>query len=428
MKKAVLFWLLIISVTVVGQIPTPTLNFGITSHNEPGEDYSTNANYKPVRDTLQRIVDLIDTWSAKYNMQLSVNFVQGCLNHEVAASTSTDVIEYAYKKGGLPYGNVVEIDPRFKGPAPYSIADVTYSIGLTGAQASKVLGGFVYYNNTLSTYTVGDWLTYTTTINGIQNSTASWKADIIWGAGSIPPHQKDLNNYGVWKPRGKADSVDFYCHNPSQTVWNQGNGCSWVLTPTTNVNMMISEIRTEATKIKNGTYPADKFYNASLMINFKDFGASTVTPTFQMPVILNRVLDSMDVLANAGLIVWKTITQKQTAFSTWSVTTGIAYSQWKCGQTATLAPTCNMASVNELIGDDGMFKVFPNPVVSEFAYELSSMETRNSYLFVYDNLGREVIKESLNEPFGRISVDNLSPGLYQINVTGRRPKKLVITR
>ncbi len=416
-----------IAVTTVGQIPTPTLNFGITSHNEPGEDYSTNANYRPVRDTLQRIVDLISTKSAKYNMELSVNFVQGCLNHEVAASTSTDVIEYAYKMGGLPYGNVVEIDPRFKAPAPYSIADVSYSIALTGAQASNVVGGFVYYNNTSSTYTVGDWLTYTTTISGIQNTTYSWTPNIIWGAGSIPPHSKDLDNYGVWKPRGKADSVDFYCHNPSQTVWNQGNGCSWVLTPTTNVNMMISEIRTEATKIKNGTYPANKFYNASLMINFKDFKNASY-PTFQMPVILSRVLDSMNVLAASGLIAWKTITQKQTAFSTWTVTTGIPFSQWKCGQTATLAPTCNLASVNELTDNDENFKVFPNPVTTELSYEFSSLENKNSYLFVYDNLGREVIKQLINEPFGKISVENLSLGLYLINVTGTRPKKLLITK
>jgi hypothetical protein len=427
MQKIVLFWLFIISVTTVGQIPTPTLNFGITSHNEPGEDYSTNANYRPVRDTLQRIVDLINSKSAKYNMQLSVNFVQGCLTHEAAASTSTDVIEYAYKMGGMPYGNVVEIDPRFKAPAPYSIADVSYSIALTGAQASKVVGGFVYYNNSSSTYTVGDWLTYTTTINGIQNAT-SWKADIIWGAGSIPPHSKDLNNYGVWKPRGKADSVDFYCHNPSQTVWNQGNGCSWVLTPTTNVNMMISEIRTEATKIKNGTYPANKFYNASLMINFKDFGVSAATPTFQMPVVLSRVLDSMNVLAGGGLINWKTITQKQTAFSTWSVTTGIASSQWKCGQTVTLAPTCNLASVNELIDEDGFLKVYPNPASNELTYEFQSLTGKETYFYVYDNLGRIVIKQTITESVGKVSLENLPSGLYLIQATSTRPKKLLITK
>jgi len=116
MKKVIVISFLMVSFIVKAQIPTPTLNFGIVSHNEPGENYSAFVDYDKVRDTLQRIVDIISTKSAKYNMQLSTNFIQGCLNHEVAASTSTDVIEYAYKLGGMPYGNVVEIDPRFKAP------------------------------------------------------------------------------------------------------------------------------------------------------------------------------------------------------------------------------------------------------------------------------------------------------------------------
>lgn len=427
MKKIIALSFLILYFNVKSQIPTPTLNFGIVSHNEPGENYSAFVDYDKVRDTLKRIVDIVSAKSAKYNMQLSANFIQGCLNHEAAASTSTDVIEYAYKLGGSPYGNVVEIDPRFKSPQPYTIADVSYSIGLTGAQASKIVGGFIYYNNTSSTYTVGDWLTYTTTINGSQNST-SWKPDIIWGAGSIPPHTKDLNNYGIWKPRGKTDSLDFYCHDPNQTIWNQGNGCSWVLTPTTNVNQMISDIRSEATKIKNGTYPANKFYNGTLMINFKDFGTSTVTPTFQMPVILSRVVDSINTMAASGLISWKTITQKQTAFNTWTVTTGIPYSQWKCGQTTTLAPTCNLSGVDEVSGYDYNFKFYPNPADNEIVIETEQSGTKENVVCVFDNAGRLILKQTFKQSSVKLMLNKIQPGVYFVKINDSRAKKLIITR
>jgi len=237
-----------------------------------------------------------------------------------------------------------------------------------------------------------------------------------------------LNNYGVWKPRGKNDSIDFYCHDPNQTIWNQGNGCSWVLTPTTNVNQMITDIRSEATKIKNGTYPANKFYNGTLMINFKDFGTSTVTPTFQMPVVLSRVVDSLNTMAASGLIAWKTITQKQTAFNTWTVTTGIPYSQWKCGQTTTVAATCNLASVEEITGYDYNFRFYPNPTADEVLVEAKNIAARENHIYVYDNAGRLILKQPFNQDSVKLSLSKIQPGIYFVKINDSRAKKLIITR
>lgn len=412
MKKPITTLLMGLTSCLLAQ--TPKLQISLTSHNEPTpmETYTSASVYNPVKDTLKRIVDIVHAKNAKYNMQLMPNFIQGALVHQSAATSTNDIIEYAYKIGGVP-GNVVEIDPRYKTTTLYNIADVSYSINLTGAQSSSVVGGFVHFNQT-GQYTAGDWTPYTSPITAQNTSTYTWKANIMWGAGSLPPHTKDANNYGNWKPRGKSDSIDFYCHDPAQTIWLQGNGCAWVLTPTTNVNQMIADIRSEATKIVNGTYPSNKFYNGNLMINFKDFGTSTVVPTFQMPVVLSRVLDSINVLVSQGKAEFRTITQKQAAFAAWSASTGIAYSQWQCGQTTTLAATCNMTGLEKRQKDN--FVISPNPTSKSFI--IKGLQNQQQYTVeILDATGRLFMKEEivfLNEK--EISLQCLNPGLYYIKI------------
>ncbi len=433
MKRTFTSLFLLVSLFCMAQVPTPTLYFTITSHNEPQEVYTTTPTFNPTRDSLRKIVDLINTKNARYNLQTFPGFISGSLMFESASTSTTDIIEYAYKIGGIP-GNVVEIDPRFKTTALYNIADVSYSINLTGATSSKNVGGFVYLNVTPppATYTAGDWIPYTTTITAQNTPTYTWKADVIWGAGSLPPHANDANNYGAWKPRGKTDSVDFYCHNPSQTVWVQGNGCGWVLTPTTNVNSMIAEIRAEATKIRNGTYPGNKFYNGHVMINFKDFGTSTITPTFQMRYELSRVLDSINVMVAQGKIAWKTITQKHNAFLAWSAANSIPYSQWRCGQTVTLTPTCAQPSgINELnkVAND-FISLYPVPANNKLMVTWSGQLNKNTILEVYDATGRKVHTEKMTYSFTEVSTENLSPGVYTVimrNDAGQaKPEKILI--
>lgn len=414
----------------------PKLYFNLTSHNEmsstePYDTAPTYTFYKQTRDTIRKIVDLVYAKGAKYNLETCQKFVFGCLHAELAATTSTDIIEYAHKLGGAPYGNVVQIDPRYKitplTTYTYNIADVAHLIDSTGGASSKVLGGFLAYSGTVAAtaWSLGDWTTYTTTINGTFNK--PWKADIMWGPGSNPPHTHDINNYGIWKPRGKNDSIDFFCHDPGQTIWVQGNGCGWNLTPTISVQTIISQIRTEATKIANGTYPANKFYSGSVIFNFKDLNNSAY-PTFQMRKELTTLIDSINVMVAQKKIVWTTITQKQDTFNLWSTTKGIAYSQWACGQTTTIAPTCAVSSVKEFEKDDGFLKVYPNPAKDELSYELQSLTGKETYFYVYDNLGREVLKKQITEPVGKIFLDNLPVGIYMINTTSTRPKKLLITK
>ncbi len=401
------------------------------SSTEPYDTAPTYTFYNQSRDTLRKIVDLVYAKGAKYNMETCQKFIFGCIHSETAATNPNDIMEYAYKLGGMPYGNVVQIDPRYKTTAftiyTLNIADVAHMIDSTGATSSKVLGGFLAYSGTVAAtaWSMGDWTTYTTTINGNYNK--PWKADIIWGPGSSPPHTHDINNFGIWKPRGKTDSVDFFCHDPAATTWIQGNGCGWNLTPTISVQTIISQIRTEATKIANGTYPTNKFYSGSVIFNFKDF-KNAAYPSFQMPKELGILMDSINVMVAQKKIVWTTITQKQDSFNVWSAAKSLAYSQWNCGQTATIAPTCLLSSVTEFDKDDGFLKVYPNPASNELTYEFQSLTGKETYFYIYDELGRLIIKKEISESAGKISLSDLPCGLYLIQATSMRPKKLLIVK
>lgn len=436
MKRILTLICLTLQFVLLAQVPTPTLYFTITSHNEmtTTEAYDTAPTYTfyhQTKDTLRKIIDLIYSKNAKYDLQTCQKFVLGCLHAESAATSTTDILEYAYKLGGMPYGNVVQIDPRYKTQTPtytYNIADVAHLIDSTGASASKVIGGFVYYNSTVTAgtnYTYGDWTTYLNTINGTFSN--NWKADILWGAGSIPPHTHDASNYGVWKPRDKTDSISFFCHDPAQTVWIQGNGCSWNLDPTANIQTIISEIRSEATKIKNGTYPANKFYNATLMINFKDF------QSVGLRARLAEVIDSINVMKNQGKIIWATINQKQTAFQSWSTANAIAYSQWRCGQTNTLTPTCTLNNLNEqqkIIKD--YIKLMPNPANNKLIISWEGDMSGNSIIKITDQLGRLVYETKMEYSITEVDLQNLSQGFYNVMVENNEgkltPKKLLIQR
>ncbi|MBK9282812.1 MAG: T9SS type A sorting domain-containing protein [Sphingobacteriaceae bacterium] len=425
MKKLILFCFFFSGLICKAQIPSPTLNIGITSHNEMTltEPYNTYTFYVQTRDTLKKIIDVINAKGAKYNLQTNQKFVLGCLQHEMAATTATDIMEYAYKLGGVPFGNVVEIDPRYKTQTPtytYNIADVAHLIDSTGAQSSNNLGGFVYIPYP------GDWIAFTTPTTGVFGS--SWKVDILWGAGTgspLPLHSKDANNYGTWKPRGNVDSIDFYCHDPSKNYWLQGNGCAWNVDQSTNIQTVIAEIRSEATKIKNGTYPANKFYNASVMFNFKDFQSPGLRAK------LTTLMDSVNVLVAQGKVNWKTISQKQAAFAAWSATTGISYSQWRCGQTVTLAPTCAPTGLNEYQTFGNSFlKLAPNPASNNLLISWEGQLNENTRLLIYDGLGRKVFEEPMEVSLKQISLLQFNSGIYTVimqnDAAQSRAEKLII--
>jgi hypothetical protein len=169
------------------------------------------------------------------------------------------------------------------------------------------------------------------------------------------------------------------------------------------------------------------------MINFKDFGPSTVAPTFQMPATLSRVLDSINVMKSQGKINWKTIDQKQTAFAAWSGSTSITHSQWRCGQTATLAPTCAPTGITEYkFIMDQYLSLMPNPATDKLTVSWGGQINDRTVLYIFDNLGRKVFEEKISISLVQISTQKFDSGIYTLvvaNDSGQsKPQKLIISK
>jgi hypothetical protein len=163
-----------------------------------------------------------------------------------------------------------------------------------------------------------------------------------------------------------------------------------------------------------------------MMINFKDFQS----PNFRLKV--TQVVDSINVMASQGLISWKTISQKHSAFLAWSAANSIPFSQWRCGQTVTLTATCSQPSgLNELnaVAND-FISVYPVPANNKLVVSWSGQLNENTVLELYDATGNRVYHENMKYSIAEINTESLSSGIYTVimlnNAAQSKPEKIMI--
>jgi len=332
MRYNLFFGALVMSAVALAQASVLHLNF--VSHNEPKDSLHRSAEFNHNAYWVDQMANLIQSKGAKYNLQTCDGFIDGAIQYQGATTLSTDVLEVL---DGMPN---VEIDPRYKsykvGPGKRNYADNAYLLGTCGVSPTHILGGFLYY----STMGPPDWFPYQDTIIGNAYPLAKWQADILYGPGSFPPHQYDLNDFGCWKP----DTTDnFYLHNPNRHLWLVGNGCAPVMDSIVNEQEVIDSIQSHVYNIQNGIWPGNRFYTATIMINQSNFG-----PTLYNQV--SKVIDSINISCGTA-VVWELITEKFSAFQAWQTATGLDSSQWLCGQMS--------VGINEISSLQA--RIFPNP-------------------------------------------------------------------
>lgn len=383
------------------------LYINLNSHNEINlEPYDTDpAHFSKTKDSIISILDIVTTRQAKWNFQSCSRFALGVIQNDFGPINPNDIFDILQNSG------YVELDPRQKTGSgyTYNIADVAHLIDSCGATSSTTAGGFVYFP-----FASEDWTPYLDTIYGT-NFGNPWKAEIMWGAGSIPPHTNDANNYGVWMPSGETDSISFYTHDPFSTVWLQGNGCSHVIyDTTTNPLWIVNDLRKIATNINTGVYPTNKFYCSSLMINCKHFDS----PGFALKV--QQVIDSINVLVIEGKVEWKFISEKQTAFDAWALSSGIAHSQLSCeeGELLTISMEKNLSN---------LLTVYPNPSTGIF-HVISDI---NDIKISVVNIAGETImhNQQFKKGTNKIDLSSQAKGVYLVkaeNINGTCVKKIII--
>ncbi len=309
-RASICAFLCILGYWAQGQAPVVWINF--VSHNEPGDNLHQPMHFYPARNKVVELAELILSKKAAWNLQTCDGFALGAFQLE---GVENNVFR---SLASFPFLEHIEIDPRNKNLT--NIADLYGLLDTLGAKPTQTLGGFTYSP-------IPDWYQYQDTIQGINRPWVLWKCQLMWGAGS-PGHQNDFYDYGIWKPDSTTTS-SFIIHNPARTIWYTGHGCQPVggLDSLEDIALILQPLRAFVDSLQNGLLPADKFYGYSITINQREFG----------PLLFDKVARICDTLNAWGpsRVRWATLTQRLSAFETWQIESGLAYSQWSCGQTGT---------------------------------------------------------------------------------------------
>ena len=248
--------------TLIAQ--TPKLYLGFVSHNEMvNENYDTDSTlFAASTAVVQQIAQAVITKNARWNFETNSRYPLAVIKWQHGATNANNILKTMYNSGKI------QLDCRNKKLLPaynFNISDVAHLLDSVGVVASKNVGGFLYYP-----YAQQDWTAYNNTIFGTVFH-QPYRAEVLWGAGSTPPHTHDADNFGLWKPTGGTDSVSFFTHKPLGNLWVEGHGCSPIIWDTTNVTNVYNEIKDIADNIASGYYPSNQFYVCTIMLNQRDF-------------------------------------------------------------------------------------------------------------------------------------------------------------
>lgn len=278
------------------------LNFG--SHNESSDpyQYATNfSQYQQIRNVAKAIADSVIALDARWNMQVESNFIRGVLNFENGATNETDFLQWADAT------DQIEVDPHnhFGLPAnPYNYPDLVKLLDSCGLSDRHNLGGFIWRNFPGQSE---DWTAYQSPVAGHSFPTFSWRPRVIWGGGS-PGHIDDFSAFGIWKPSGPTPT-GFVQHNPDNYLTCIGNGCSWLLRPTTTVDSIVEVVTTMINIINSQPANSNSFYTATIMMNFRDMGMATY-PNGNYPDRVAAIIRALQPLVTEGKLVWSTLSEK----------------------------------------------------------------------------------------------------------------------
>lgn len=367
------------------------LNF--VTHNEPTDklEYEKNqADFNTSTSLVREFSNLVINKNASWNLQTSPKYLMGVIKWENAVNSSTDVLESIHNT------QQIDVDPRQKTGLGYNqnIADVAYLLGTIGVSDSKTVGGFI-----ASPSQNADWEKYLNPVKGVVYPNASWQAEILWGAASFGHQSDDLQNYGIWKPKDKAN---FGTHEPKNSAWFIGNGCSNVLFANTNPDSILQNIKNVLRAIEIGKMPADKFYSMTIMTNQRDFSAAYLQK-------INWLIDSLSTYVKQGKIVWATLQEKLDYFEDWSIKQNLTYSQYSCAETPLLT------SSSEPVPTTLKIAIFPNP--SRGLVNIQGAQ--GCHLELFDLAGRRLKSQKMVSDNEALDLSFLPRGMFILRLRNK---------
>ena len=160
--------------------------------------------------------------------------------------------------------------------------------------------------------------------------------------------------------------------------------------------------------------PADKFYSMTIMTNQRDFSSAYLQK-------ISGLIDSLNIYALQGKIIWATLREKLDYFTQWSKEKGQAYSQFACSETPLVT------AVQDIESTAPVLTVYPNPA-SDALHIASDAPLAGAALF--NALGQCVVNQKAHGAITlEIDVSGFERGLYFLRVQtsdGRRAVKAAV--
>ncbi|MFO0618182.1 MAG: hypothetical protein U0414_36655 [Polyangiaceae bacterium] len=200
-------------------------------------------NYLAMRDKLVEVAEHAKAHALTWVLQPDWKYLEAALVYEDAATTAStggkNVFAYLHEDLG------VAVDPHSHENGGYNYTDVAHLLELLGVGGSTVIGGHIW-DPALPQFQ--EWDRFRVAVAGEHYPGASWRGDILIGAGT-PNHVNDPLVSGVWRPK---DRDNFFVDDPAGNIVAVGAWHDDVAGVTELVDLYA-----------NGTVPPDVMLTAS---------------------------------------------------------------------------------------------------------------------------------------------------------------------
>lgn len=293
--NSLLFGLFLITISLNHGITAqnhPPVYMTLASHNEDNSNWTTFSFYKPKRDLLVQLANIVQTKGAAWSFQSDWKFLLGVMMFDTGSVVSNtngkNLIKWMVEDKGI------FCDPHSHEANGYNYADVAYLHQQLGITPTKVVGGFLYD----TVINGNNWENFESGIYGRMYPSYFWQPDILWGGGT-PLHVADPYPLGAWKPKSMAD---YYTHDSTKHLVLLAHGCENHIEDTSNIYYNTEILRNIVRQLDNGRLPDSGFYPAFSIFNVGDLNASRVTK-------ISQFIDSVNALTAGGRVQWKSLTQ-----------------------------------------------------------------------------------------------------------------------
>jgi len=293
--NSLLFGLFLITISLNHGITAqnhPPVYMTLASHNEDNSNWTTFSFYKPKRDLLVQLANIVQTKGAAWSFQSDWKFLLGVMMFDTGSVVSNtngkNLIKWMVEDKGI------FCDPHSHEANGYNYADVAYLHQQLGITPTKVVGGFLYD----TVINGNNWENLESGIYGRMYPSYFWQPDILWGGGT-PLHVADPYPLGAWKPKSMAD---YYTHDSTKHLVLLAHGCENHIEDTSNIYYNTETLRNVVRQLDNGRLPDSGFYPAFSIFNVGDLNSSRV-------IKISQFIDSVNALTAGGRVQWKSLTQ-----------------------------------------------------------------------------------------------------------------------